>query len=134
MPDLFRGLGPSEEWPSILGNVAKTLGVDPTPPPKPDLHIPEVYLDFFSRAPAFVIVAFCGRHPLAAASDIDGKLRAWRRICGQVSGVYVIRSGFAANRRMLLALFPPNFVIELVIADCLSLRGPRLRRNYLRCG
>ena len=70
----------------MLGNVAKTLGVDPTPPPKPDLHIPEVYLDFFSRTPAFVIVAFCGRHPLAAASDIDGKLRAWRRICGQVSG------------------------------------------------
>ena len=41
--------GSAEEWPLILGAVAKKLGVYRTPAPKPDLQDPEVYLDLFAK-------------------------------------------------------------------------------------
>ena len=48
-------VGPSEEWPNISGNAAKTLGGNPPPRPQPDLRAPEVYLDFFTRTLDFAI-------------------------------------------------------------------------------
>ena len=44
-----KGLGPLEDRPNIPGTVAEMLGINPTPPAKPDLHTPEVFLDYFSR-------------------------------------------------------------------------------------
>ena len=83
--ELFKGLGPSEEWPHISGTAAKTLGVNPTPPSKPDPHVPEVYPDFLSRTLDFAISSHRSRHPLAVASATDGESKAWKRIYGQVS-------------------------------------------------
>ena len=33
--DLFKGMGPSDEWPHVLGTVAKTLGINSAPTPEP---------------------------------------------------------------------------------------------------
>ena len=83
--DLSEWLAPSEEWPQISGTVAKTLGIDPTPPPKSDLLVPAVFLDFFSRTLDFAGFPYRSRRPLAAASDTDRKPKASERIREQVS-------------------------------------------------
>ena len=61
---LLRDMGSDEKWPHILGTVTKSRGVCPVPPPEPNLPIPEVYLDFFSKRLGFAISPNKGRRRL----------------------------------------------------------------------
>ena len=72
MANLFRERGSAGEWPLILGAVAKKLGVYRTPPPKPDMKDPEVYLDLFAKTLDVATFPKIGRHALSVASGADG--------------------------------------------------------------
>ena len=75
--NLFRRRGSEDELSEILGTVARTLGVSPTPEPLPDLSDPGVYLDFFPKTLDFAIFPRKSRRPLAACSGINDKASAW---------------------------------------------------------
>ena len=62
--NFLRDMGSAEIWPHILGTVTKSRGVCPVPPPEPNLPIPEVYLDFFSKRLGFAISPNKGRRRL----------------------------------------------------------------------
>ena len=85
MVNLFRDMGSSDDWPRSFDPIAKSLGVYPSPPRKPNLQIPEFYEEFFTKKLDFAILPRKGHRPLSAASESDEKSKAWQRICGRVA-------------------------------------------------
>ena len=82
--NLFREKGSADQWPLILGTVANALGVCLTPPSRPKLQIPAVYLGFFTRTFDFAISPHRGRRQLSEASGADGEAEAWQWIHDQL--------------------------------------------------
>ena len=82
--NLFRERGLAEEWPLILGAVAKKSGVYPTPSPEPAPQDPGANPDFFAKTSDFAISPKTGRRALSIASGADGNTNAWKWTYDQV--------------------------------------------------
>ena len=81
---LFRERTSAEAWPLILGVVAKESGVYQTPPPKPDLQFPELYLEDFAETLDFEIFSHKGRRRIPATSWANDKVNASQWIYDRV--------------------------------------------------
>ena len=78
------GRGSAEERSGLLGAVAQTLGVSPTPVPLPDPREPGLYLDFPAKTLDFAVFPHKSRRALAVCARINDKARAWEWLCDQV--------------------------------------------------
>ena len=79
-----RTRGAEPDWPPILGEAARSLGVGPTAPPLSNLRDPAAYLDIFRQTLDSAAFPRKSNHFMALRSDICNESKAWGWICKQI--------------------------------------------------
>ena len=82
---MCRSQGSEADGPTLLGEVARSLGVRPAAPPPPNLSDPALYLDFCSLTLECVAFPRKSKRHMAFGSGVGAKGHAWKWICDQIA-------------------------------------------------
>ena len=80
-----RSLGSEADWSTLLGEAARSLGVNPAAPPLPNLSDPAFNMDFYGQMLEYAAPPHASKRNMALGPDIGAKGQAWNRICKHIT-------------------------------------------------